>query len=228
MGDEEKNSAYGRDDSPCPAQGTIEKASVEPPIPLTAPDGRVFAYACPRCLHVNSSLSGGDLQKRIEWSWKGADRCCRCRDCGVVVDSQWKIRCAACEVKERARWDAYVEKTQPEWDAQAERREIALALAKDTNAAVLLRTLMSDISEEYWCAGWLSGLEFTLWQLLNGGQREIGMFGRDVSEDQVADLKRLSEQAGGWWYYNDKDGETFIPIKDWLPRAEGAGASSGE
>jgi hypothetical protein len=34
---------------------------------------------------------------------------------------------------------------------------------------------MSDISEEYYCAGWLIGLEEILWSMVVGNRREFGM-----------------------------------------------------
>jgi hypothetical protein len=37
--------------------------------------------------------------------------------------------------------------------------------------AGLLRKLMSGISEDYWCAGWLSGLEYTLWDAVTGSEK---------------------------------------------------------
>ena len=34
--------------------------------------------------------------------------------------------------------------------------------------AGLLKKLMSAISEERWCAGWMHGLEYTLWDMVTG------------------------------------------------------------
>lgn len=41
--------------------------------------------------------------------------------------------------------------------------------------ATRLASLMSDLSEDCWCAGWLSGTEFALWELANAGGGLWGM-----------------------------------------------------
>ena len=75
-----------------------------------------------------------------------------------------------------------------------------------TNA---LRDRMSNISEDCYCAGWMSGLEYDLWKMVRGGDRSYGMC--RVSDDDVEQLRVLSEMAGGW-----HDGARFIPIDEWL------------
>jgi hypothetical protein len=47
------------------------------------------------------------------------------------------------------------------------------ALDEQTITASLLRKLMSGISEEYWCAGWLAGLEYTLWNAITGKRKNV-------------------------------------------------------
>ena len=80
-----------------------------------------------------------------------------------------------------------------------------------------LRQLMSDISEDCWCAGWLIGTEFALWQFVLDGP---GDWGQDsVSQAQIDELKRLSELVGGWFYWDDDPDHfdaTFIPMAEWL------------
>lgn len=90
----------------------------------------------------------------------------------------------------------------------------------------LLAELMSDISEDCWCAGWLSCNEYSLWGMVTNpaAERRYG-FSR-VEDDQVAELKALSERTGGWIIYWDDSfdpkatlaewGERFIPMADWL------------
>jgi hypothetical protein len=71
---------------------------------------------------------------------------------------------------------------------------------------------MSDISEECYCAGWMSGNEFALWSLVqnNGGQYGIGY----MSPSDVASLRALSSAAGGWIVWSD--GPKFMPMDEWL------------
>jgi hypothetical protein len=82
---------------------------------------------------------------------------------------------------------------------------------EQTITASLLRKLMSGISEEYWCAGWLSGLEYTLWDAVTGKGKDI------CSLEEIEQLKYLSGKCGGWiiWDEQAKD-EKFVPMEEWL------------
>jgi hypothetical protein len=83
-------------------------------------------------------------------------------------------------------------------------------LARET----LLR-MMCDFSEECWCAGWLSGLEFTLWNGVTTGRMGSGWFA--VNERELARMKYLHELAGGWWMWAEgEDGERFVTTEEWL------------
>jgi hypothetical protein len=61
-------------------------------------------------------------------------------------------------------------------------------------AALGLLGLMSGISEEYWCAGWLNGLEFDLWNAQANGRYGQGA----ITERQAKLLRLLSEECEGW------------------------------
>ncbi len=76
-----------------------------------------------------------------------------------------------------------------------------------------LAELMGDISEDCYCAGWMMGLEHALWAMVLGGPREYGM--GEVTEEQVARLKQLSDACGGWIVWSEGDGETFVPLEEW-------------
>lgn len=62
--------------------------------------------------------------------------------------------------------------------------------------ARLLYEKMSAISEDCWCAGWLSGNEYTLWEILHGDRHEYGRAA--VSYEDLEELWVLSQQANGW------------------------------
>jgi hypothetical protein len=77
--------------------------------------------------------------------------------------------------------------------------------------AGLLEKLMSAISEDYWCAGWMHGLEYTLWDVITG--RRTGV----CSAEEIEQLKYLSEKCGGWIIWDDQSrGEKFVPMQEWL------------
>ena len=89
---------------------------------------------------------------------------------------------------------------------------------------VELGQLMSDISEDHWAAGWMHYNEYALWAMvIDPTKRRYAM--RDVPENQIARLKKLSEQIGGWIAYrvdpfspgaDIEKGEEFIPMAEWL------------
>jgi len=94
--------------------------------------------------------------------------------------------------------------------------------------AARLYELMSDISEDCWCAGWMSGNEYSLWKMVSNpvAERNYG-FGY-VDDDQVAEMKALAERCDGWviWWDDDCDpnapieewGARLMPMADWLKR----------
>jgi hypothetical protein len=78
-------------------------------------------------------------------------------------------------------------------------------------AALGLLGLMSGISEEHWCAGWLTDLEFRLWDA------QAGKYGQGViTERQVKLLRLLSEECEGWWHWKeDAENPEFISLAEW-------------
>jgi hypothetical protein len=80
-------------------------------------------------------------------------------------------------------------------------------------AALGLLGLMTGISEEYWCAGWLKGLEFDLWDAQPNSTHGHGV----ITERQAVLLRLLSEECEGWWHLEDgADNPQFISIAEWL------------
>lgn len=93
-----------------------------------------------------------------------------------------------------------------------------------------LYQLMSDISEECYCAGWMSGNEYTLWRMVSDQteERRYGM--HEVEAEQIDDMRAISAEIGGWirWRDDDEDkdlasdewGPVFTPMAEWLQRYE--------
>ena len=107
-----------------------------------------------------------------------------------------------------------------EFDAQAARiaeLEAQNERLKGVAAICARRSLlreMRELSENLWCAGWLDGIEYTLWEHVIGedelftGLGILDAFDRDT-------LKGLAQQAGGWWYW-DYVAPKFVPMPQWL------------
>lgn len=99
---------------------------------------------------------------------------------------------------------------------------------EETAARCTLAFEMSEISEEGLCAYWLIDLEHLLWEAVEGRLKSArATFSRDgdyPTDKEIASLRRLSDLAGGWVYWDDtaKDaidwGERFIPLPEWRER----------
>jgi len=77
--------------------------------------------------------------------------------------------------------------------------------------AGLLINVMSAISEERWCAGWMQNLEYVLWDAVIGRREDI------CSPEEIKQLKYLSEKCGGWIVWDEQaKGERFVPMQDWV------------
>ena len=76
---------------------------------------------------------------------------------------------------------------------------------------------MKDYSEDYYCAGWLSDLEFLLWEKPAEDDESPSAQARSAMN---AELRTLAGIAGGWWVYEDETqpaerGPVFIPMERW-------------
>ncbi len=77
----------------------------------------------------------------------------------------------------------------------------------------LLNEKMSSVSEDFWCAGWYTGIEYHLWGAIehyrNGRESFYGNENAEV-------LELLSQEADGWWVYTKHDGEQFVELPEWI------------
>lgn len=204
------------------------------PIPLRH-KRRVYAWACGRCGKVGSGSSCGlgyDSDKTAERVKANADNskryaswCCLCRDCEAaeLVGETYGL-CPTCQAKEDKRMAEVGAKDRAQTAIRDAHNAAAIAAAGgDPDAAAMLRALMSDLSEDCWCAGWLSDCEHSLWGFVTDGPGEWGL--RDVEQRDIDELRSLSKKAGGWWTWNDAlDGNAFVPMAEWLARC-GQGAA---
>jgi hypothetical protein len=209
----------------------------------------VVGYCCGSCFHFHGAgYSYGSYrewpdEREVAFAREQAERCCQCHYCDAPVTQADKERdhndrdapslrqcCSGCYEPERAQALAWAARCKAAADAETVLHDAALALALDRDAAVLLEERMSAISEKYFCAGWLNGLEHDLWPMLQGGSRDFGL--GEVTEAEVDDLRRLHARAGGWWAWfegsaehatpdhgNLGGGVRFVPTAAWLDMA---------
>lgn len=95
----------------------------------------------------------------------------------------------------------------------------AIPQAKFTPDMAELCKLMSDISEDCYCAGWMDGNEYRLWTAVTDPNDDRA-YGQDVIDtNDIARLRTLSGSLGGWIVCSDDDYELyFVPIEEWKAR----------
>ena len=86
-----------------------------------------------------------------------------------------------------------------------------------TLAQTELAQLMSDISEEQYFAGWLSGLEYDLWALLQDDDPDHTSAFRGTHPQDIGRLRELSAVTGGWIVWSDHAGCDIehVPMRQW-------------
>lgn len=77
-----------------------------------------------------------------------------------------------------------------------------------------LADYMSELSEEAYCAGWMTDLEFDLWECLTTNRNTYSRL--TVTDIHRTRLRQLSDACGGWIVFDDKNGESFIPLPEWI------------
>ena len=83
-----------------------------------------------------------------------------------------------------------------------------------TAEAAALRDYMSELSEQAWYAGWMTDLEYALWDAVEHGPRSYGRL--DITEHHIARLQELSTACGGWIRFgNDAPEEEFVALDPW-------------
>ena len=75
---------------------------------------------------------------------------------------------------------------------------------------------MSEISEECYCAGWMSGLEDALWNAVLNLPNDF-KYGQDtISAERITRIRYASEWIGEWIIYPcHQPGVTSVPLDEW-------------
>jgi hypothetical protein len=149
---------------------------------LLKPDGAGSGvWACGECQKPHLVAWRAD-NPESDLNKKAAEECCaprNCYYCGQPTEREFSGQFPRMH-------DACV----PKYDPPPPHPSMENPLAR------LLYEKMSAISEDSWCAGWLLGNEYALWEMLNGDGRDYG-FG-PVADADLEELRVLSRQANGW------------------------------
>ena len=77
----------------------------------------------------------------------------------------------------------------------------------------ILADYMSEISERCYSAGWMTNLEYVLWDTLSSGPRK---YGQDFITLQDIDLlKKMTVTTNSWIIFDDLLDEIAFDLKDW-------------
>ena len=72
-----------------------------------------------------------------------------------------------------------------------------------------IRTKIRDISESHYAAGWMSGIEYTVWDATQTPSRLL-------TEHEAQLLRAASEVIDGWIAWSDHVGDgVFVPMSEW-------------
>lgn len=174
-------------------------------IPLSAPDGPTYAYACGACKRVYVGY-GAVLTDRVADSRVLATKCCLCLDCKAALSDHYKgspsAICTPCHQKRR---DA-------EAAAQLKRVEKAL----NPEAALELLEEMESYCRDSYGNDWLDDIEFDLHEsveavLSSGSQSHL--YRCHGTQVRMSDLRKA---CSGWWTRSDSDDEArFVTTAEW-------------
>lgn len=101
--------------------------------------------------------------------------------------------------------------------------EIALARAGAAGVqrepCELLLDYIGELSSDYFCAGWMSGIEIELWRVaVLQSPREDDILA-DLSEESCLDVRYISEKCGAWWGWpSGQTGPRLYPLSEWVAR----------
>jgi len=104
------------------------------------------------------------------------------------------------------------------WGMHMSHSKLSAADCPDFSAALELAALMSEISEEEYCAGWEVSLEYSLFAAAFEGRS----YGAGLSMSQQHGLMELSRRCDGWWIFDltkNADGVSFgqryVQMQEW-------------
>ena len=76
--------------------------------------------------------------------------------------------------------------------------------------------LISMISEELYCAGWRSGIEFELWGYIDDPKATPEPWRTKPSGGLLKLLKHGSTMIDGWIHHDQYLDEVFVPLEEWV------------
>lgn len=81
--------------------------------------------------------------------------------------------------------------------------------------------MVSDASEDFWCAGWLTSAEYELWARVQQYRRTgkctpWGLASWEATVEVVRELSDLSAASGEWVKWDPDAGPVTLPVDQWI------------
>lgn len=81
----------------------------------------------------------------------------------------------------------------------------------------MLRLCIGLVSQEVYCAGWYSGIEYDVWAYVTGHRKSFTVPECIASPTFQQDILDLANAVGGWWRWSqDETRAVFTPMDEWL------------
>ena len=85
-------------------------------------------------------------------------------------------------------------------------------------AEAALIPYIGDLSQHFYCAGWLIDFEYILWGAHRDRTKTIGLVGLHLSDEEHFALRVLTRLSGKWAYRNEETSDVeLIAHAEWVP-----------
>lgn len=75
---------------------------------------------------------------------------------------------------------------------------------------------ISSISEETCCAGWMQGIEYSVWREIQRLPADGSIYGERIDADRLHRMKEAAEWLGQWiWWDEENDDPCPISLDRW-------------
>lgn len=91
----------------------------------------------------------------------------------------------------------------------------AISQYSDNEKQILISSLISEISEDIYCAGWYSDIEFELWNWIKDESTIPEGLNHRVIKKDLSELQMLSNKLQLWAHWTDTEEEKSIGIEEW-------------
>ena len=86
--------------------------------------------------------------------------------------------------------------------------------SKNPLAAVKIMCLFEEISTEAYMAGWMSGVEVAMWEIIKGIRTDTNYGAVNIGQKTLEFIQQLHNESGGWVVWDEKT-LRFVAEREW-------------